>query len=180
MTRYGTANIPYCPTAARLFCLFSAWHSFPSNLDSLKPYPSAHEAIPLDFLHDLAPMHLVDASLVGVSLVYPVVLTYLCPHEYAHTCMHTSSNPQGFQNAAHSWSRYFTKHHRQRSPSSETFVILMTVANLKSETIPILQTDISTVNNVFPTHPNSSSRISHSWGRYTVIYYLELWFHLSS
>lgn len=180
MTRYGIANILYCPTVACLFLLFSAWHSFPSNLDSLKTYPSAHKAIPLDFFHDLAPMDLVDASLVGVSLVYPVVFTYLRPHECAHTCMHTSSNPQGFQNAAHPWSRYFTKHHRQWSPSSETFVILMTVANLKSETIPTLQTDSSTVNNIFPTHPNSSSWISHSWGTYTVIYYLELRFHLSS
>lgn len=129
--------LPYCYTFVQFFLCLTF---LPSNLDSLKPYPSAHDAIPLDFFHDLAPMHLVDASLVGVSLVYPVGLTYLCPHEYAHTCVHTRSNPQGFQNAAHSWSRYFTKHHRQRSPSSETCVILMTVANLKSETIPTLQT----------------------------------------
>lgn len=106
------STMPYCCTTAHSFlCL-----SFSNNPDPLKSYPSANKAIILDFFDegapDLLPMHLVDTSLVRVSLMYAVVFIHFHLHKYAHTCMHINRNLQGFQNASHSWSRYFIKPHR--------------------------------------------------------------------
>ena len=112
----GRANIPQCLIAALLLILFSAWCSFSNNPDPLKSYPSANKAIILDFFDECAPdlllTHLVDNSLVRVSLVYEVVFIHFHLHKYAHTCMHMNRNLQGFQNASYSWSRYFIRPHK--------------------------------------------------------------------
>lgn len=142
----GTDIIPHCLIAALLLFLFSACYSFSSNPDPLKSYPSAHRAIPSHFCHvcapDLLPVHVVDASLVGVTLVYAFGIY---THASIQECTHVHAYEQ--KSTRLPGCLTLTEHELYQAPetmiistSSEVFVMLISVPELKLETIPKLQT----------------------------------------
>lgn len=146
MISYGNNQYSTHLTVALLLILSSARRSFSSNLDPLRSYPSANEAILLDFFHerasDLLPLHLADTSLVRVSLGYAVDSYTLSPIQVCTHMRVYEQTPSRPPECLTLKEQILPKAPQITliSSSSEIFVTVITIPELNLETILKLQT----------------------------------------